>query len=92
MKNKFILFTFMFFAAGTLYAKAFNDSASTVVVYPAPPGLTTSGIYSLKANNRDIWTEKFRTTMDIEQVSGLVFRALHTGSARSSSSEFFLRW
>ncbi len=65
MKNKFLLLAFIFLSVGTMQAKNAADSASTVIVYPAIPGLTTSDVYSVKANDQDIWTEKFRTTMDI---------------------------
>ncbi len=64
MKNNFTPVVFLFLALSTVQAKTFNDTASDVVVYPALPGLTASDIYSVKANNRKIWTEKFRTSMD----------------------------
>ena len=38
---------------------------SGVIAYPAIPGLITSDLYSVKVNDQDIWTEKFRTNMDI---------------------------
>jgi hypothetical protein len=36
-----------------------------LVIYPPIPGLETSDLYQVKVNGRDIWTEKFRTRMDI---------------------------
>jgi hypothetical protein len=36
-----------------------------VIPYPAIAGLTTSDLYRVKVNERDIWTERFRTSMDV---------------------------
>jgi len=38
----------------------------SVFSYPAIPDLVESDLYGVKANKKDIWTEKFRTNMDIE--------------------------
>jgi hypothetical protein len=68
MKKEFLLLAILFLSLTTLYAKAFDDSTSMVIVYPAIPGLTTSDVYSVKVNDQDIWTEKFRTNMDISKL------------------------
>jgi hypothetical protein len=68
MKNKFSLLVFIFLSVGTMQAESAADSVSTVIVYPAIPGLTASDVYTVKANDRDIWTEKFRTNMDISKL------------------------
>ena len=64
MKKEFLLLAFLFLLVTTLHAKASNDSTSAIIVYPAIPGLTTSDVYSVRVNDQDIWTEKFRTNMD----------------------------
>jgi len=46
-------------------AKSSDDNSSTVVVYPPIPGLAASDLFTVTANSRDVWTEKFRTAMDI---------------------------
>src|SRR5208283_2081908 len=63
--NKFLLLAFIFLSAGTMQAKNSADSVSAIIVSPAISGLTTSDVYSVIVNDQDIWTEKFRTTMDI---------------------------
>ncbi len=68
MKRQCVLLALMVFAVSTSYARALRDSDSRVIVYPTTPGLTTSDLYSVKVNERDIWTEKFRTTMDIAKM------------------------
>lgn len=37
-------------------------------VYPAIQGLETSNLYSVRVNGKSVWTEKFRTHMDIEKL------------------------
>ena len=68
MKKEFLLLAFLFLSVATLHANASNDSTSAIIVYPAIPGLTTSDVYSVRVNDQDIWTEKFRTTMDISKL------------------------
>ncbi len=68
MKKTFILFAILFFAVITLQAKNPDDDNSRVIAYPAISGLTTSDLYSVTINGQDIWTEKFRTTMDISKL------------------------
>ncbi len=68
MKKKFLLLVILFLTVSTLHAEAFDDSTSAVIVYPAIPGLTASDVYTVKANDQDIWTEKFRTNMDISKL------------------------
>jgi len=67
MKNIFYLYSLIFFAIGASSAKTINNN-SRVVVYPAIPELITSDVYSVKVNNQDIWTEKFKTKMDISKL------------------------
>jgi Glycosyl hydrolases family 28 len=64
MKKEFFLLAFLFLSVTTLHANASSDSTSAIIVYPAIPGLTTSDVYSVRVNDQDIWTEKFRTNMD----------------------------
>ena len=68
MKKEFLLLAFLFLSVTTLHANASNDSTSAIIVYPAIPGLTTSEVYSVRANNQGIWTEQFRTTIDINKL------------------------
>jgi hypothetical protein len=49
-------------------ATAAQSNSPRVVVYPAISGLMTSDLYSVKVNGREIWTEKFRTAMDISKL------------------------
>ena len=65
MKMKILLFALMTAAVSTLPAGARRHNSSPVIPYPAIAGLTTSDLYLVKANDRDIWTERFRTSMDI---------------------------
>jgi len=64
-------------AAGMLSATPAVADNPHLVVYPAIPGLKTSDIYSVSANDREIWTEQFRTAMDISKLPGW-FMAPHT--------------
>jgi hypothetical protein len=74
MKTTFALFTKMVVgtliavAVSTLYAETPYDRGSTVFGYPSIEGLTTSDLYLVKVNERDIWTERFRTSMDISKL------------------------
>ncbi len=67
MKNIFLLLVFLFLSIISLKAKTPDGSSSTVAIYPAIPGLTTSDVYSVKVNGQDVWTEKFRTSMNIAE-------------------------
>jgi hypothetical protein len=68
MKKVLVLYSLMVITFCTLSAKADNKNNSKVVVYPAIPGLTQSDLYSVKVNDKEIWTEKFRTNMDISKL------------------------
>ena len=65
MKNEFVLFMLLFLTVSISNVKASYDNNSKVIVYPAIPGLKTSDLYLIKVNHREIWTEKFRTNMNI---------------------------
>jgi len=39
-----------------------------VATYPAIPTLSTSDLYSVKVNSQTVWTEKFRTEMDLDSL------------------------
>ncbi|MBN1480695.1 hypothetical protein JXA70_10515 [candidate division KSB1 bacterium] len=41
---------------------------SKIVTYPPIPGLSTSDVYVVKVNNRNVWTEKLRTNFDLEKL------------------------
>jgi hypothetical protein len=41
------------------------NPANNVISYPPISDLTTSDVYEVQANGKSIWTEKFRTDMDI---------------------------
>jgi hypothetical protein len=68
MKKEFVLLTLMFFTMSILYAKTSYDKNSKLIFYPPIPGLTTSDLYSVKVNGKDVWTEKFRTNMNIAKL------------------------
>jgi len=68
MKKEFVLFMLLFIALSLQNTKAADNKNSKVIVYPAIQGLTTSDIYSVNANGKEIWTEKFRTNMDISKL------------------------
>jgi hypothetical protein len=63
-----VVVTLMAVSVSTLYAEAPYDRNSTVIPYPAIAGLTTSDLYRVKVNDQDIWTERFRTSMDISKL------------------------
>jgi hypothetical protein len=42
---------------------------STLIKYPAISELETSDIFEVLVNNRSVWVEKFRTSMDIDDLS-----------------------
>ena len=77
MKRRITLLTLALSTACTLSAAASSVSPSNVIVYPAPPGLTTSTLYSVRVNGKEIWTEQFRTTMDTAKMPDW-FLAPHT--------------
>ncbi len=68
MKTQFLLITIMVVAVSTVNASAPYDSSSTVIPYPAIEGLTASNLYRVAVNDREIWTERFRTSMDISKL------------------------
>ncbi len=39
-----------------------------IIPYPEIPGLTTSPLYSVTVNNKEVWTEKFITHFDFEKL------------------------
>ena len=47
-----------------VYGASFAQEAQ-VVAYPPIPSLTTGDVYTVTVNGQSIWTEKFRTQMDI---------------------------
>ena len=59
-----VVVTLMAVSVSTLCAEVPYDRHSTLIPYPAIAGLTTSDLYQVKVNDRDIWTERFRTSMD----------------------------
>ncbi len=66
--KKFILFLFPLYVISMVYGKEVNNNGSKVIVYPAVPGLIASDLYSVEANGEKIWTEKFKTNMDISKL------------------------
>jgi hypothetical protein len=44
------------------------NQVNHIAVYPAVPGLESSDLYNVTVNGSKIWTEKFRTNMDIEKL------------------------
>ncbi|MFZ0453651.1 MAG: glycosyl hydrolase family 28 protein [Ignavibacteriaceae bacterium] len=68
MKNEFILFLITAFIISTSYGKTNYKNDSEVTAYPAIPGLITSDLYSVEVNGKKIWTEKFRTNIDISKL------------------------
>ena len=68
MKKDSVLLILIFFIISASYGKAIKDNNSNVIAYPAIPGLITSDLYSVQADGEKIWTEKFRTSMDISKL------------------------
>jgi hypothetical protein len=68
MKKVSVLGVFLFLIVSAVCVKAVSGGNSKVVVYPAISELTTSEIFSVKANNQNVWTEKLRTNMNISQL------------------------
>jgi hypothetical protein len=68
MKKVLALYSLMVIIVCTSSAKAINNNNSKLIVYPAIPGLIQSDLYSVKVNDKEIWTEKFRTNMDISKL------------------------
>ncbi len=68
MKKIFLLLAALFLFFSALPAKSPGDSASALAMYPAIAGLTASDVYTVAVNGQEIWTEKFRTAMDISKL------------------------
>ncbi len=45
-----------------------TSESQNVISYPGIPDLQTSDLYEVQVNNRTVWVEKFRTSMDIENL------------------------
>jgi Glycosyl hydrolases family 28 len=67
MKKEFLLFAFLLLSINTVQARSSDDNASAVAVYPPIPGLPASDLFTVTANSQDVWTEKFRTSMNIAE-------------------------
>ena len=52
----------------TLQVVTSCDDPEGLVTYPAIPELEESDVYAITVNEREIWTEKFRTKMDISSL------------------------
>ncbi|HMK37758.1 MAG TPA: glycosyl hydrolase family 28 protein [Bacteroidota bacterium] len=68
MKTEIVLLTLIVCAISTVPAKVLRDGDSGVIVYPAIQGLKTSDLFSVRANDKEIWTERFRTNMDTSRL------------------------
>jgi len=77
MKKEIVLFAMICLSVRTTNAHSFVDSTSSVAVYPSVPGLPTSGIFTVIVDNRQIWTEQFRTNMDTSKLPDW-FKEPHT--------------
>ena len=42
-----------------------SPSLAEIVVYPSPPGLTTSDDFTVEINGQIVWTEKLESNMDL---------------------------
>jgi len=67
MQRYFILPMLLISAIVMSNAQDSDKDNSTIVVYPSISGLATSDRYSVTANGREIWTEKFRTNFDVSK-------------------------
>lgn len=54
-------------------------SAAPITAYPALPGRPTSDLYSVTVNGQSVWTEKFRTSFDLEKLPGWFTKESYTG-------------
>ena len=52
-------------AAASACAQASSSGSAEVIAYPAISGLSSSDVFQVRVNDQDIWTEKFKTHMDI---------------------------
>ena len=68
MINFHIRYLFLVSCLSLLFWQCSSESQN-VVVYPGIPDLETSDLYEVQVNNRTVWVEKFRTTMDIENLA-----------------------
>lgn len=68
MINFHIRYLFLVSFLSLLFWQCTTESQN-VVVYPGIPDLETSDLYEVQVNNRTVWVEKFRTTMDIENLA-----------------------
>lgn len=68
MKSLLVLFTIVLVAMSIANATVSSGNDQKVLVYPAISALTTSDLYSVQVNGQDIWTERFRTNMDISKL------------------------
>jgi len=64
MKSNSILFFFIFFACNIIYFSLNGQ----VTVYPKIDGLSTSEIYSVDVNGKTVWTEKFVSNLDLNNL------------------------
>jgi hypothetical protein len=64
MKRQSTLLTLAILAACMLSAAGRRIPGPELIGSPAVPGLATSRLYSVRVNDKDIWTEQFRTNMD----------------------------
>ncbi len=62
------LMTYLFGLLLSLSFQGCKEGKNGVYSYPAVPGLATSDKYTVIVNGVEIWTEKFRTSMDIESL------------------------
>ncbi|TVR75248.1 MAG: hypothetical protein EA408_00545 [Marinilabiliales bacterium] len=62
------LMTCLFGLMLSLSFQGCREAEPGVYSYPAVPGLATSDKYTVIVNGVEIWTEKFRTSMDIESL------------------------
>lgn len=65
-------------AAHVLGVERAHGAQTRVVPYPAIPDLVESDIYGVTVNGQKIWTEKFRTNMDLSQLPAWFTAAPHT--------------
>ena len=52
-------------AAASACARPPASGNAEVIAYPAVPGLSSSDLFQVRVNDQEVWTEKFRTHMDI---------------------------
>ena len=91
MKKEFIACVLLLLTIGTSNAKTSQTKNSNLIVYPAIPGLTTSDLFSVRVNDKEIWTEKFITNMDTSKLPDWFKETLYHSTPGDSPGKLFMQ-